>query len=128
MQVAVGIFITSITPDSGSLGGGYSMTIMGNNFLLDYQADVSIGLGHCNITSINSTLIKCTVPPISQIELMDTVLEVVVTTRGVASSTCLGNCSFTYDKNKTIFTASLLNSTFKAGDNVSLVLNTTDVS
>jgi hypothetical protein len=60
------LYITNINPKSGSLGGGYSLTITGSNFapaLGSSQVFIGDGLNSmCTTTSRNSTQFNCTMP------------------------------------------------------------------
>jgi hypothetical protein len=60
------IVVNSVSPTTGSIGGGYMMTINGANFATaSGSTQVFIGDGMnslCLITSITATVIQCTVP------------------------------------------------------------------
>lgn len=60
------ILVTGISPATGSLGGGYTLTISGSNFApAKGSSQVFIGDGMnsmCEITAITPTEIQCTVP------------------------------------------------------------------
>lgn len=60
------IAVNSVSPVSGTLGGGYTLTINGANFATaPGSTNVFIGDGMnsiCKITTITSTKIECTVP------------------------------------------------------------------
>ena len=100
------IFITSLSISSGSAGGGYDLTIVGSNLSPSMDSNnVFIGNGEnaiCEITSINSTHITCTVPPMLEEYTAGVPLEVVVTGRLVEDSVCsdgTNTCNlFTYEE------------------------------
>jgi hypothetical protein len=59
------IFVESISPLSGPMGGGYNITITGRNFAPTTSTNVFIGDASdniCNIASITTTTIVCTLP------------------------------------------------------------------
>jgi hypothetical protein len=59
------IIVTSISPTSGGLGGGYDITITGLNFAASDSMTVFVGNAMnsiCNIKTATATSIVCTVP------------------------------------------------------------------
>jgi hypothetical protein len=60
------IVVNSVSPSSGTIGGGYALTVNGANFATatgSTQVFIGDGFGGlCSIISINSTQINCTVP------------------------------------------------------------------
>lgn len=92
--------ITSITPTNGSYNGGTLLTITGTN-ISPTSPDTLVFVGDtlnwfCNIESINSTEIKCRTPAISEDYLPNVPVDVVISTKLIALSTCSGSCSFSY--------------------------------
>ncbi|XP_004640150.1 fibrocystin-L [Octodon degus] len=53
--------IASVSPTSGSLGGGTTLVIIGNGFLLD-NTMVRVGEGPCQIMLANSSEVHCSTP------------------------------------------------------------------
>jgi hypothetical protein len=86
LTIEVGIFIDSVSPTTGSFGGGYSLFISGLHFLLQSQTQVHIGSAEnvCQIVFMNTTIIECSVPSLSNEELGDKSVTIIVITRGVA--------------------------------------------
>jgi hypothetical protein len=98
--------VNSVSPVSGTLGGGYTLTINGANFATaSGSTNVFIGDGMnsiCKITSITSTKIECTVPQMNSEYLPGDQQTVLVTGRIIEESLCEGTCIFTYLDSGTI--------------------------
>lgn len=80
------IFVESVTPNIGSMGGGYDITIKGRNFAGMDSTNVFVGdalNSLCKIKTITSTTIVCTVPSMDSSYIPKTAVEVVVTGRAV---------------------------------------------
>lgn len=80
------IFVNSVTPSSGSMGGGYNITISGLNFASNDSTNVFVGdaiNSLCTIVSISSTTIVCTVPSMDDSYSAGVAVNVVVTARAV---------------------------------------------
>jgi hypothetical protein len=77
--------VNDISPKSGSLGGGYILTITGSNFSPNRgSTQVFVGDGmdsQCNIVSLTTTQIQCIVPIMSYDEKAGDPQTVVVTGR-----------------------------------------------
>ena len=81
--------ITSVSPVSGSLAGGYTITITGNNFVS--EATVTIGgVSATDVTFVSATSVTATVPAGASIGAKD-----IVVTNPDGSNYTLGN-GFTY--------------------------------
>jgi hypothetical protein len=94
------IVVSSIAPVTGSIGGGYIMTINGANFATapgSTQVFIGDGINSlCLITSITTATIQCTVPTMHSSYNMGDSKRVLVTGRLIEESVCIGTCSFTY--------------------------------
>ncbi|KAM3135691.1 hypothetical protein pb186bvf_012217 [Paramecium bursaria] len=97
-----GVFITSVSPQIGSEGGGTIITITGRNIVLD-ETLVFIGNALNQYCDVNLTLstdnaIVCTTSPKPDLPYYSKPVEVAVITRGSLESICEqgANCSFSY--------------------------------
>ena len=80
------IFVNSVSPSSGAMGGGYNITITGQNFAFNDSTNVFVGdalNSICTIVSITSTTIVCTVPTMDDSYSSGVSVNVVVTARAV---------------------------------------------
>ena len=85
---AVAPTVTTVSPTSGSTGGGTSITITGTNFV--NGSTVTVGGAACtNVTVVSATSITCTTPSGSA-----GTASVVVSSSGLSNS---ANTLFTYD-------------------------------
>lgn len=93
-QFSYKIVVTSVSPTSGSLGGGYDITITGYNMAESFgSTNVFIGdeiNSTCSVKSITDTTVVCTVPRMlgQQAENADTPLDVRVFGRLMEASIC----------------------------------------
>jgi hypothetical protein len=119
------IVVNSISPTTGSIGGGFAMTINGANFATGKgSTQVFVGdglLSLCNILTITSTKITCTVPPMDDTYLAGDTKTVLVTGRLIELSRCKGTCSFSYNALYTIYVSFSSSITdFKSGATVTI--------
>ena len=117
------IFVESVTPNIGSMGGGYDITITGRNFAGKDSTNVFVGDAMnslCKIKTITSTTIVCTVPSMDSTYVIGTPVEVVVTGRAVEQSVCDGSCDFTFDGSSTNNVSLLLTTTFSNGETITV--------
>ena len=117
------IFVESVTPNIGSMGGGYDITITGRNFAGKDSTNVFVGDAMnslCKIKTITSTTIVCTVPSMDSTYVIGTPVEVVVTGRAVEQSVCDGSCGFTFDGSRTNNVTLLLTNTFSNGETITV--------
>ena len=113
------IFVDSVSPVSGPMGGGYNITIKGKNFAASDSTNVFIGGASdniCNILSINSTVIICKMPFMDPSYNSGSPVNVTVTGRAIEESLCSGVCVFTYDASVSNNLTVLSSSTFSVGD------------
>jgi IPT/TIG domain len=92
-----------VSPTSGSIAGGTTITIKGENFTPESN-QVYIGSAVnwiCHIISETTTEIKCITPAKYASPEYDKPVDVLVTANIVDESTCTGTCKFTYDNSKT---------------------------
>jgi len=78
------MFVYNITPNSGSFGGGYNITITGNNFASIDSTNVLLGTAMnalCDVKFANSTTIICTMPTIDSSYVANTTQNITVTGR-----------------------------------------------
>jgi hypothetical protein len=131
------IVVDSISPATGSIGGGYTMTITGKNFATA-SGTTQIFLGDrvgdngenslCSIQTITTTMITCTVPQmISGLKVGDN-LGVVVAGRLIEISTCTGSCNFVYEDTDTVFLITPAVTVFASGSTVTVQSNNSDIS
>jgi hypothetical protein len=95
------LIVDSVSPQSGSLGGGYDITITGRNFGTADTHTVFIGNAEnmvCTIKTATATQIVCTVPRIDPSYNSGTNVTVVVTARLLEESVCKGDCNFAYNE------------------------------
>lgn len=117
------IFVESVTPNTGSMGGGYDITIKGRNFATIDSTNVFVGdalNSLCKIKTITSSTIVCTVPSMDNTYTSGTPVDVVVTGRAVEQSSCDGNCGFTFDGSVTNNVTLLLSTTFSVGETITI--------
>ena len=62
-KLNVGVYISEISPRSGSILGGTVLTIKGDGFEDLAATLVQVELEFCRILSVNRTQIQCIVPP-----------------------------------------------------------------
>lgn len=113
------IFVSGVSPVSGPMGGGYNITITGKNFAGLDSTNVLIGGASdniCNILSINSTNIICTMPFMDPSYNSSTPVNVTVTGRAIEESLCNGTCVFTYDASVSNNVTVLSSTIFSVGD------------
>lgn len=96
------VYITSITPNSGSIAGGTLITIIGKNFVPD-ALDTMVTIGNelnqiCRIETISSTEIKCRTPPKSPYYAVGVFQEVTVDSKLIIPTNCTSaqNCWFKF--------------------------------
>lgn len=86
------IVITSLSSSSGHIGGGYNLTITGNNFAPSAGTNnVFIGTAKnsiCKVLTSTDTQIVCRVPRMMDDYTAGTALDVVVTGRIIEESVC----------------------------------------
>jgi hypothetical protein len=119
------IVVNSVSPVTGSIGGGFLLTINGANFApAKGSTQVFIGDGLqslCTIVTISTTVITCTVPPMDSTYLAGDIKTVLVTGRLIELSRCKGTCGFSYTTVGTINVAFSSSKTdFKAGETVTI--------
>jgi hypothetical protein len=116
------IVVTAVSPVSGPLGGGYVLTIGGQNFATKDSHNVFIGDGSsmCKVLTSTSTQITCMMPRIDPLYQSATPLTVVVVGRIVEESVCRGSCSFSYDESATSNVTVPGTLIYNAGDLVSI--------
>jgi hypothetical protein len=94
------VSVESVLPTNGSIYGGTLLTITGQNFATDPQQTlVFIGITvnwMCSIESMTATTILCRTPAINEDYSVGDAQQIVVTTRLIVQSACLGGCNFTY--------------------------------
>lgn len=99
-KISYEIVVNSISPVTGSIGGGYTMTITGSNFATaSGSTQVFIGDGMnsiCNILTVSSTTITCTVPQMISTYAVGNMHTVIVAGRLIELSKCAGSCKFSY--------------------------------
>ena len=99
------IVVNSVSTTSNSMGGGYEMTITGQNFSpggSSNHAFIGDAINNlCEVTSATETEIKCEVPKMHTDYTSGQVLNVVVTGRYTEESLCEGTCTFSYDAAQT---------------------------
>lgn len=97
------VYITSISPSTGSIGGGTLITITGKNFVPDVL-DTMVTIGNelnqlCKIESITETEIKCRTPPKNEYYAIGDAQVVTVDSKLIIPTNCTSptsNCWFTY--------------------------------
>ncbi len=97
------MYITSVSPSSGSIGGGTLITITGKNFVPD-ALDTMVTIGNelnqlCTIESISETEIKCRTPPMNQYYNVNDQQVVTVDSKLIIPTNCTNsssNCWFSY--------------------------------
>lgn len=117
------IFVDTVSPVSGPMGGGYNITITGKNFAGSDSTNVLIGDASdniCNILSINSTVIICKMPFMDPSYNSGSPVNVAVTGRAIEESLCSGTCVFTYDASVSNNVTVLSTSIFSVGDVVTI--------
>jgi hypothetical protein len=116
------IFVNSVTPSSGPMGGGYNITISGQNFASLDSTNVFVGVALnslCTIVSITPTTIVCTVPTMDDSYTAGVAVNVVVTARAVEESHC-NSCGFTYDASVSNNVTVLASTNFNSGDVITI--------
>ena len=116
------IVVDSISPTTGTISGGYQLTITGKNFAPakgSTQVFIGDGLGSlCPITSISETQIKCRVPQMDSTYKSGDAQKILVTGRLIENSRCSSTCEFTYDTSSTVYAFLSAGPDFAAGDEV----------
>ncbi|CAF3773837.1 unnamed protein product [Rotaria sp. Silwood1] len=93
--VDVPLLITSFDPAGGDAGGGYQLTIFGSGF--SSSALITLGENLCgNLTVVNFTSIKCTVPPSGSMSLIRVTVIVID-----GSNLATASGQFTYNTTNT---------------------------
>jgi hypothetical protein len=97
------IIANSLSPQTGSVGGGTLITISGKNFDATGSSTLVI-LGEyvnwfCDIVSITSTQIQCKTPPKHEQMNLDTPYKVQIITRLQDEAKVDSSCTFSYAYN-----------------------------
>lgn len=120
-QFSYRIYVESVTPATGSMGGGFDITITGRNFATADSTNVFVGSAMnslCTITSITATTIVCTLPPMDSTYTGGAPQNITVTGRAVEESECAGECTFTFNPAVTNNVTQLATSEIDAGTSV----------
>jgi len=83
------IYVSNISPISGSMGGGYNLTITGRNFAGLDSTNAFVGTAMnslCTILSITTTTIVCSVPSMDSSYIAGVPVPIVVTGRAIEES------------------------------------------
>lgn len=117
-----GIFVSSVTPNTGSINGGTILTITGSNFspiLLENQVYIGDAINwNCDVISVTTTTITCRTPPIGVNYTLDQ--PVIVVGRAMVDSECTGTCTFTYNNDTYPTVSGTIASSYVAGDSITL--------
>jgi hypothetical protein len=96
------VVIDSVSPISGSIGGGTLITITGKNFV-DDEMDTMVTVGNelnqlCKIEQITKTEIKCRTPPKNEYYNVSVPQVITVDSKLIIPTNCSGsqNCWFSY--------------------------------
>ena len=97
------LYVTSITPTSGSWGGGTLITITGHNFSPN-QGENQVTIGEisnirCNVVNFSSNQLQCITE--ENIPQLTGPQSIAVMSRIVELASCQGACSFSFDLSST---------------------------
>ena len=93
--------LRQISPSSGSVGGGTTLSLSGDGFATRRAAlEVTVGGRNCRVLSTNATSVRC-VSPVAATLADDSTAAVLVSVRGVAASCTAPPCDFSYSRART---------------------------
>ena len=112
-------YVYSISPQSGSQLGGSLLTITGKGFSSTVNENqVSIGSLQCKVISSSATQLQCITTP--NTAALTGPQDVFAYVKLEFTSTCLGNCSFTYSSDSTPQITQASSTYLKSEDQVTL--------